>query len=101
MQITKLQTAERVPFNLDGRKLFIDPRAEIIHLCLKPGEVLATHTNPFDVAIFVVEGHGKAESDGAVADIVANDCLSIPSGAQRGLSNTGNGNLRVLVFKVF
>ena len=101
MQITKLQTAERVPFNLDGRKLFIDSRAEIIHLCLKPGEVLAPHTNPFDVAIFVVEGYGKAESDGNATDIEQNDCLSIPSGAQRGLSNTGNSDLRVLVFKVF
>jgi quercetin dioxygenase-like cupin family protein len=101
MHYTTLETAEKVPFNLDGRKMFVNPRVEIIHLNLKPGEVLEKHTNPFDVAIYIVEGEGIIESDGEKLPVKANHCVSIGAGAQRGLMNLGAGSLRVLVFKIF
>lgn len=101
MIFTTIETAEKVPFNLDGRKMFIDPRTEIIHLTLKPGEVLEKHSNPFDVAIYIIEGEGVVETDGEKLIVTSNFCIAVESGAQRGLSNTGKSNLRVLVFKIF
>lgn len=101
MNYTTLETAEKVPFNLDGRKMFVDPRAEIIHLTLKPGEVLEKHTNPFDVAIYIVAGEGTIETEGETLEVGSNFCIAVKAGAQRGLSNTGKGNLRALVFKIF
>ncbi len=101
MKVTTLETAEKVPFNLDGHKMFIDPRAEIIHLNLKPGEVLEKHTNPFDVAIYIVEGDGIIETDGEKQAAKSNYCFAVKAGTQRGLSNTGKINLRALVFKIF
>ena len=101
MNIVNLQNAEKVPFNLDGRKMFASSKAEIIHLRLKKGEVLAKHTNPFDVAIYIVEGNGIIETDEAKNEVSANDTISIAAGLNRGLTNTGDSDLRVLVFKIF
>jgi quercetin dioxygenase-like cupin family protein len=101
MNFTTLETAEKVPFNLDGRKMFVDPQAEIIHLNLKPGEVLEKHTNPFDVAIYIIEGEGVVETDGEQQNITPNFCIAVKAGVQRGLSNSGKSNLRILVFKMF
>jgi mannose-6-phosphate isomerase-like protein (cupin superfamily) len=101
MNYTTLETAEKVPFNLDGRKMFVDPRAEIIHLNLKTGEVLEKHTNPFDVAIYIIEGEGVVETKDEKLNVTPNFCIAVKAGVQRGLSNTGKSNLRVLVFKIF
>lgn len=101
MNYTTLETAEKVPFNLDGRKMFVDPRAEIIHLTLKPGEVLEKHTNPFDVVIYIVDGEGVIETSGEKLSVKASHCIPINAGAQRGLKNVGFGSLKALVFKIF
>ena len=101
MEITNLQNAEKVPFNLDGRKMFVSSKAEIIHLRLKKGEVLEKHTNPFDVAIYIVEGNGIIETDESKKTIAPNDCISVAANLNRGLTNTGDSDLRVLVFKIF
>ncbi|MDD2564537.1 MAG: cupin domain-containing protein [Salinivirgaceae bacterium] len=101
MNIVNLQNAQKVPFDLDGRILFTSPKAEIIHLHLKAGEVLAKHTNPFDVAIYIVEGNGIIETDETINEVSANDTISIAAGLNRGLTNSGNSDLRVLVFKIF
>lgn len=100
MVVTNLNSAEKVPFNLDGRKMMIDPRVEIIHLTLKPEEVLEKHTNPFDVAIYILEGNGIAETDDGSISILPDMCLQISAGVNRGLRNTSSGVLRVLVVKI-
>jgi mannose-6-phosphate isomerase-like protein (cupin superfamily) len=101
MRITDLITAEKVPFNLDGRKMLVDSRVEIVHLTLQPNEVLAKHTNPFDVAIYVLEGEGMVETDEHSVSVSPDMCIEVTSGANRGITNTSGGNLRVLVVKIF
>ncbi|NHB68781.1 cupin domain-containing protein [Perlabentimonas gracilis] len=101
MRITELRTAEKVPFNLDGRKMLVDSRVEIVHLTLQPSEVLAKHTNPFDVAIYILEGEGMVETDENSVSVSPDMCIEVPSGANRGITNTSGGILRVLVVKIF
>lgn len=101
MIIKTLTTAEKVPFNLDGRKMYTGHKVELIHLCLKPGEVLEKHANPFDVVFYILEGNGIVETDDQSASVEPDMSIEIESGVNRGLTNTGNGDLRLLVVKIF
>lgn len=62
MDITKLNQAPKVSFNLDGHIMANHADVEIIHLHLKPGEKVDKHTNPFDVIFYVLEGKAMLES---------------------------------------
>lgn len=101
MRITDLGTAEKVPFKVDGRKMLVDSRVEIIHLTLKPGEVLEKHTNTFDVAIYVLEGNGILETDDQSIVVMPDVCITISAGVKRGIRNTSAGEIRLLVVKIF
>jgi mannose-6-phosphate isomerase-like protein (cupin superfamily) len=101
MIIKTLTTAEKVPFNLDGRKMYAGQKVELIHLCLKSGEVLDKHSNPFDVVFYILEGNGIVETDDQSTSVEPDMSIEIESGVNRGLTNTGNGDLRLLVVKIF
>ena len=100
MQFKNLSTAEKVPFNLDGRKMFIGKTVEIIHLSLKPGEVLEKHSNPFEVVFYILEGKGVLETDDNTTSVEPDMAIEIPLGVQRGIKNTSDSRLRVLVVKI-
>ena len=100
MKITTLSTAQKVPFNLDGKKMYGGPTAELIHLNLMPHEVLEKHSNPFDVVFYILEGRGIVETDNESVSVEPDVCIEIEKGIDRGIRNTGNENLRVLVFKL-
>ncbi len=101
MRIVELATAEKVPFNLDGRKMLVDSRVEIIHLTLQPGEILEKHTNTFDVAIYVLEGSGVLETDDQSIAVKPDVCITISAGVSRGIRNTTTEKIRLLVVKIF
>ncbi len=101
MKITTLQNAEKVPFNLDGRKMYSSEKVELVHLSLKQGEEIAPHSNPFDVVFFAIEGIGEVVVDDEIARLAANDSIFIGMNRQRGLKNTSKEILRVLVIKIF
>jgi mannose-6-phosphate isomerase-like protein (cupin superfamily) len=101
MKTKTLTTADKVPFDLDGRKMYTGQKVELIHLCLKPGEVLDKHSNPFDVVFYILEGNGIVETDDQSTLVEPDMCIEIELGANRGLKNTGNIDLRLLVLKVF
>ena len=101
MRITELGTAQKVPFNIDGRKMLVDSRVEIIHLTLQPGDVLEKHTNPFDVAIYVLEGSGVLESNDLSLAVSTNTCIEIEAGASMGVRNVDSNCMRLLVLKIF
>ena len=69
MKITTPDNAEKVPFNLEGRKMYVNPKAEIIHLTLKSGEVVDIHTNPFDVVFYTLEGTATLSVEGKEYDL--------------------------------
>lgn len=100
MKIKTLSTAEKVPFNLDGRKIYVGLNVEIVHLKLLKGEVLEKHTNPFDVVFYILEGYGVVETDEESAAVEPDMCIEIPMGVNRGVRNTGDEHLRLLVVKI-
>lgn len=100
MKIISLDNAEKVPFNLDGRKMFIGEKVEIIHLSLKPDEVLDKHTNPFDVVFYILEGSGIVETEEESKLVEPDMTVEIQKGIQRGIKNTSNQTLRLLVVKI-
>jgi quercetin dioxygenase-like cupin family protein len=101
MKLTTLDSAEKVPFNLDGRKMFTNERVELVHLALRPNEEIALHANPFDVIFFILEGTGIVNYEGTQITTEINNSIFIEKDKQRGMKNSSNGIFRVLVVKVF
>lgn len=100
MQKTELKTAEKVPISIDARKMLVRNDCELIHLTLKPTEVLEKHSNPFDVAFYVLSGFGELEVGDETAIISADTVIEVAGGELRGWKNSGTENLRVLVVKL-
>jgi quercetin dioxygenase-like cupin family protein len=100
MQKIELKTAEKVPISIDARKMLIRKDCELIHLTLKPGEVLEKHANPFDVAFYVLAGTGELEVGDETATITADTVIEVAAGAMRGWKNSAAEDLRVLVVKL-
>ncbi len=101
MKITTLETAEKVPFNLDGRKMFTNSKVELVHLILKPNEEIAPHSNPFDVIFFILEGQGKIFFEGEEMIVEKDTSIYIEKDKQRGMKNISEKSFRVLVTKSF
>ena len=103
MQYNKraLQDAPKVPFNLDGRVMFSSEKIELVHLLLKPGEQVESHTQPFDVLFYVLEGTGKLKVGGDLLEAGKDTLVEVKAESQRGWTNSGNNALRLLVVKIF
>ncbi len=101
MKLTTFETAEKVPFNLDGRKMFTNEKVELVHLTLKPAEEIAPHANPFDVIFFILEGEGEVLFENEEFKALPNTSIFIEKDKQRGMRNSGNNNFKVLVVKAF
>jgi quercetin dioxygenase-like cupin family protein len=99
-QITPFNQAPKVPFSLDGRKLFTSEHLEIIHLILQPGEGMEPHSQPMDVVFFVLEGTGTLTVANDPIEAAANTTIYVKSGVQRGWANFGSDSLRILVNKL-
>ncbi len=101
MKITTFENAEKVPFNLDGRKIFTNEKVELVHLTLKPSEEIALHANPFDVNFFILEGKGTVIFEDESINVEPNTSVFIEKNKQRGMKNNGDRLFKVLVVKVF
>ena len=100
LKITTPESAPHVPFQLDGKIMLSRPDLEIIHLTLKPGEVVSKHINDFDVAIYILEGQGKIETGTASAPVSSGMSVEINRGEERGVANTGHVSLKLLIMKL-
>ncbi len=101
MKAKLIETAEKVGFNVDGRKMFISSKVEIIHLDLKFGEVVEMHSNPFDVAFYILEGAGIIETPDEQITVEPDMCIEISAAEPRMIRNIGVESLRVLAVKIF
>lgn len=99
-RLTLFEQAPRVPFKLDGRKLFSSADFEMVHLTLQPGEGLAPHAQPIDVVFFVVQGAGTLTVGDENLEIPENTTIHVKSGILRAWTNTGKLPLRILVNKL-
>jgi quercetin dioxygenase-like cupin family protein len=99
IKITPLENAPRVPFKVDGRIMLTSEKLEIVHLTLPPGDKMEPHTQPFDVAFFVISGNGELFADEKTIPGNPGDCIQIPAWKLRSWSNNGQSEFRVLVIK--
>ena len=99
---TKLQLADapKVPFNHDGRILYLSDKYQLVHLTMQPGEEMEVHTQPMDVIFFVAEGEGSLIIGDEVVRAAANMTIYVKAGSPRGWKNTGGQTLRILVNKL-
>jgi mannose-6-phosphate isomerase-like protein (cupin superfamily) len=105
--LTEFADAPRVPYDLDGRILYTSEKFELIHLNLKPGEVVQPHAQPFDVIFFVQDGCGElvtgTETDpGGMTTLkpAAGSTITVHGHVQRSWRNPGGSDLRILVMKL-
>lgn len=99
--IIDLNTAEKVPFDLDGRIMFTSEKTELIHLSLMPGDELAPHSNPFDVVFYVLAGEGIISIGDETAILNEDQTIDVAKDLQRGWKNVSDEILRLLVVKIF
>lgn len=101
MIVTTLETAEKVPFNLNGLKMFTNDKVGVVHLTLQPGDEIALHANPFDVLFYILEGNATITCEDQRVVVETNSTVYIEKDKQRGMKNSGVGPLIVLVYKIF
>ena len=100
-ELFKLENAEVVLQKPLGQKIDKKQNVELVHLTLQPNDKIPLHANPFDVYFHVVSGTGTLKLDGEEKQLSESDTAFIPTNAMRGLYNTGHGELKVLVVKIF
>lgn len=99
LKITTIESAPKVPFQLDGKIMFSKPDLEIIHLTLKPGEIIAKHINDFDVIMYFIQGEGLIETKSSSTAFLVM-MAEIKSGEERGLTNKGLTDVKLLILKL-
>lgn len=100
MEVINLKEAPKVPIDRDGHILFSLKNLEIVHLNLKPGEIIERHINPVDVIFYVLEGKALLENEDKHILARKDDCIKVPSGTERSLNNISVSNFKVMVIKL-
>lgn len=100
MEIQNLNNAPKVPIDLEAHILHSGKSIELVHLLLKPGEILAEHKNPVDVIFFVIEGSGILTINGKPTNLKAADTLKVTQEIDRGWENNSDKDLKILVIKL-
>jgi mannose-6-phosphate isomerase-like protein (cupin superfamily) len=99
MKITNLSEAANVPFALDGKIMSKSDELEIIHLCLKPGQKLEKHKNPFDTVFYILEGHAIIETQEGLVSAEPDMVIELSQSVERSVENKGQTDFRMLVIK--
>ncbi len=87
------------PHGVDVRKMHSNDHSEVVHILLKPGESLKSHSTPVDVFFYILEGEGIVEI-GDDKQLVKKDMLiDSPKMIPHCLYNEGNADFRILVVK--
>lgn len=81
------------------RRLLVNDSFQVMHLTLKPGEVVELHTTQVDVFFYVLEGQCYVQI-GQEKELVSKDTLvESPASIPHGLSNESHAKVRVMVVK--
>jgi len=99
VKICRYEDAFKVPVSFDGRKMFTSDKLELVHVLLKPGELIEKHPNPIDVVFFILSGKGTLTVEDNVYESEENSTIFVPAQLMREWHNTGDTDLRILVIK--
>ena len=101
MKINTLTSAPKVPFNLDGYIMHTSDSLEVIHLCLQPNQAIPQHTNSFDVIACLIEGEATLLTGENQIRLGLYEVAEIEKDTERGFTNTGISEARLLILKKF
>ncbi|HLO90811.1 MAG TPA: cupin domain-containing protein [Lentimicrobium sp.] len=99
MEILNLREAPKVPFNRDGHILCSNKNIQIVHLVLKPGEIIDKHVNENDVIFHILEGKALLYTNDSHALVSKDDCIMVEGGISRGFENVSVADFKVLLIK--
>jgi quercetin dioxygenase-like cupin family protein len=100
MEVINLKEAPKVPIDVDGHLMSKLKNVEVVHLNLKPGEVIEKHVNQADVIFYVLEGKALLENDDEQILVRKDDCIKVQAGTVRGFNNISVSHFKVMVIKL-
>jgi len=99
MKKISLSEAPKVSHDLEGYIMHTSSKLEVIHLCLKPGQIIAQHPNPYDVVACVVMGDITLNMGENQTQLDLFDVVEVDKNAARGFTNNGSSDARLLIIK--
>jgi mannose-6-phosphate isomerase-like protein (cupin superfamily) len=69
----------------------------LAHASLAPGRMLMGHEDPMEEIYIIQKGQGRMRVDDEVHEVISGDAVHIPIGYFHELTNTGEGELTILV----
>ena len=100
MELINLKEAPKVPVNRDGHIMCRHKNVEIVHLSLKPGEIIERHINPVDVIFYILEGKALLENEDKHVLVKKDDCIKVAAGTERSFNNISVSGFKVMVIKI-
>lgn len=102
MKITKVKETKTFQntHEVDARKIYETPDAQVIHMTLAPGQALKRHTTPVDVFFYILEGKGVVEVGDQTQEVEKDTVIDSPKGIPHLLKNNGDDLFRFLVVKL-
>ncbi|PKQ62773.1 hypothetical protein BZG02_11265 [Labilibaculum filiforme] len=85
---------------VEARKFYQSEHMMMVHLSLKPGDIITKHAAPLDVCFFVLEGKGIVEIGEESRDVEADTLIESPANCGHGWRNESDELLRILVIKM-
>jgi quercetin dioxygenase-like cupin family protein len=87
------------PHNLDAREVYHHKYAQIIHMQLKPGQIVEPHSSPVDIVFVILEGKVEIQIDQEKQKVNKDAVIHSPANLLHGLENLSKDFARIMVIK--
>lgn len=87
------------PHGVEAKKILENNYVQVVHITLKSGEKLITHTTPVDVFFYVLDGTGTVEIGNEKQTVGKDTLIDSPAYVPHGWQNDSNSTLKLLVVK--
>jgi len=81
--------------------MFTSSKVEMVHLTLTPGQMIPSHSNPFDVVFYQLEGELELNVEQESVLLTPNSTVHVDYEKNRALINRSGNIAKVLVVKIF
>jgi quercetin dioxygenase-like cupin family protein len=99
MKKTSLSEVPKVMPELDARIMHSSSLMEIRHLCLNPGQSIPQHPNQYDVIACLISGEVVLNMGEKQTKLELFDVVEIEKDTDRGFTNNGSTDARLLIIK--
>ncbi len=75
--------------------LFTGSNSQLVVMSLKPGEEIGTEVHKVDQLIYIVDGEGEAELDGAKKELDKGTIVCVPAGVRHNVVNSHDEPMKI------